>query len=184
MKSVGVRLEDIEAQLNALGEYALRPKGTIRIASTDHAVDTLVWRRLTRVLADNHYRMVILGSPTYFAHAPRPRKTEDLLNHNCAALRFASGGMHAWELRKGKHATQVRAEGQLIRNGGSQLLNGALSGCGLACVPDYLAVSHVAAGCDESRGSSAWLCGVPQYFGIEYRHRTGRHPGRPLYRHS
>lgn len=188
MKSVGPHLEEIDAQLDAMGEYALRPKGTVRITSTDYAVDTLVWPRLTRVLADNpalkveitidygltdvvaerydlgirhgdqvakdmiavrigaDYRMVIVGSPSYFAHAPRPTKPEDLLNHNCAALRFASGGLYAWELKKGKHEMRVRAEGQLICNGGSQLLNAALSGCGLAFVPEDLAAPHVAAG--------------------------------------
>lgn len=188
IQSVGPRLAEVEAELDAVGEFAVKPKGTVRITSTDYAVDTIVWPRLAQVLRENpdlkvevtvdygltdvvagrydlgvrngdqvekdmiavrigpDRRMVIVASPEYLAHAPVPRKPEDLLSHNCIVLRFASGGLYAWELKKGKREIQVRVEGQAIFNGSYQVLNAAVSGCGLAFVPEDMAMPHLAAG--------------------------------------
>lgn len=92
-------------------------------------------------------RMAIVGAPSYVDSRPAPKVPQDLLQHNCITLRLASsGGLYAWELRKGGKEVQVRVEGQAIFNGVYQMLNAALSGCGLAFVPDDLAAPHVAAG--------------------------------------
>jgi DNA-binding transcriptional LysR family regulator len=91
-------------------------------------------------------RMVIVGAPSYVASRPPPREPQDLMEHNCITLRLASGGVYAWELRKDGRDVQVRVEGQAIFNGVYQMLNAALSGCGLTFVPDDLAQPHVAAG--------------------------------------
>jgi DNA-binding transcriptional LysR family regulator len=188
LQSVGPRLAEVEAELHAVSEFAVQPKGTVRITSTDHAADSVIWPRLAPVLIDNpelkveitidygltdvvaqrydlgvrngdqvakdmvavrigpDRRMVIVGAPAYFERAPRPRKPEDLLRHHCVALRFASGGLYAWELKKGKREVQVRVDGQVVFNGSYQLLNAALSGCGLAFIPEDMAAAHVQAG--------------------------------------
>jgi DNA-binding transcriptional LysR family regulator len=91
-------------------------------------------------------RMVIVGAPSYVASRLPPREPQDLMEHNCITLRLASGGVYAWELRKDGRDVQVRVEGQTIFNGVYQMLNAALSGCGLTFVPDDLAQPHVAAG--------------------------------------
>lgn len=91
-------------------------------------------------------RMVIVGSPAYVASRPPPREPQDLLQHNCITLRLASGGVYAWELQKDGRDVQARVEGQATFNGVYQMLNAALSGCGLAFVPDDLAAPLVAAG--------------------------------------
>jgi len=91
-------------------------------------------------------RMVIVGSPAYVASRPPPREPQDLLHHNCITLRLASGGVYAWELQKDGRDVQARVEGQATFNGVYQMLNAALSGCGLAFVPDDLAAPLVAAG--------------------------------------
>src|ERR1700712_4148207 len=46
----GPRLEDIEAEIAALGELRDSPSGTIRITSTDSATDTVLWPRLEKFL--------------------------------------------------------------------------------------------------------------------------------------
>jgi DNA-binding transcriptional LysR family regulator len=185
LQSVGPRLAEVQAELDAVSEFAVKPKGTVRITSTDYAADSVIWPRLAPALLENpdlrveitidygltdvvaqrydlgvrngdqvaqdmvavrigpDRRMVIVGAPAYFERAPRPRKPEDLMQHNCVALRFASGALYAWELRKGKREVQVRVEGQVVFNGSYQLLNTALSGCGLAFVPEDLAIDHV-----------------------------------------
>jgi len=46
-RTVGPRLEDIEAELAVLGEMRGKPAGTVRITATEHAVRCLVWPRLS-----------------------------------------------------------------------------------------------------------------------------------------
>ena len=91
-------------------------------------------------------RMVIVGAPTYVARRPLPKEPQDLLQHNCIALRLASGGLYAWELSKDGQDVQVRVDGQAIFNGVYQMLNAALSGCGLAFLQGDLAEPLVATG--------------------------------------
>src|SRR4051794_28332800 len=50
LEHVGPRFEEIEAELEALGELREKPSGTIRITATDYAADTALWPRLTKLL--------------------------------------------------------------------------------------------------------------------------------------
>lgn len=91
--------------------------------------------------------MVIVGSPGYLARQAPPKKPQDLLAHNCITLRLPTrGGLYAWELKKGKRELQVRVDGQLTCNGVYQMIAAAVSGAGLAFVPEELAREHMAAG--------------------------------------
>ena len=49
------------------------------------------------------------------------------------------GGLYAWEFEKSDRELKARVEGQLVFNGTSQMLNGALAGLGLLYVPEGLA---------------------------------------------
>lgn len=121
-------------------------------------------------------RMVIVGAPAYLQTVPRPRKPEDLLGHNCIPLRFAGGGLYAWELKKGKRELQARAEGQAVFNGAYQTLNAALSGCGLAFVPEDLAEPHFVAGRLEYVLED-WF---PTFPGLHTYYASRRQPSRAL----
>src|SRR3990170_3111702 len=46
LRTVGPRLEEIEAELEALSELREKPAGTIRITAGDHPVDTILWPKL------------------------------------------------------------------------------------------------------------------------------------------
>ncbi len=48
--TVGPRLEEIEAELEALRELRQKPAGTIRITATDYAADTILWPKLAKFL--------------------------------------------------------------------------------------------------------------------------------------
>jgi DNA-binding transcriptional LysR family regulator len=87
--------------------------------------------------------MAIVGHPSYFERRPVPHAPHDLLSHNCIALRLASGGIYAWELKNGKRELQVRVDGQATFNGVYQIINAALAGAGLAFVPVELVRQHV-----------------------------------------
>src|SRR5437762_3562509 len=92
-------------------------------------------------------RMAVVGLPSYFKNRPEPKKPQDLIGHNCIALRLPThGGLYAWEFEKGGRELKVRVEGQLIFNTTAQMLNAALAGLGLAYVPEDLAQPHMAQG--------------------------------------
>ena len=92
-------------------------------------------------------RMLIVGAPDYLAARGVPATPQELLAHNCITLRLASSGsLYAWELRNGTHELQVNVSGQATFHSVYQMLNAALSGCGLAFVPQDLAQPHLEAG--------------------------------------
>ncbi|HTE82762.1 MAG TPA: LysR family transcriptional regulator [Reyranella sp.] len=92
-------------------------------------------------------RMAVVGTPSYFRKRPEPEKPQDLLAHACINLRLPThGGLYAWEFEKGDRELRVRVEGQLVFNGTDQMLNAALSGFGLAYVPEELARPLIAKG--------------------------------------
>ena len=52
LRSVGPHLDEIEAELAALGELRDKPAGTIRITASEHAATTILWPALARLLPD------------------------------------------------------------------------------------------------------------------------------------
>lgn len=52
LRTVGPRLEEIDAELAALSELREKPAGTIRIAATENAAETILWPALQRLLPD------------------------------------------------------------------------------------------------------------------------------------
>ena len=91
--------------------------------------------------------MTIVGSPRYFQTHKIPADPNDLVRHNCITLRLSSGGLYAWELRRDGQNIDVRVTGQVTFTGAYQMLNAALSGYGLAFLPEELTQPHVDAGC-------------------------------------
>lgn len=92
-------------------------------------------------------RLVVVGSPDYFANRSIPKTPRDLTNHNCINLRFQThGGIYAWEFEKDGEKLNVRVEGQLVFNGSAPMLRAALAGFGLAFVPEDVVQEHLAAG--------------------------------------
>jgi len=90
-------------------------------------------------------RSAVVGAPSYFKNRPEPKKPQDLIGHNCIALRLPThGGLYAWEFEKGGRELKVRVEGQLIFNTTAQMLNAALAGLGLAYVPEGMAQPYLA----------------------------------------
>jgi len=92
-------------------------------------------------------RMAVVGAPSYFATRSLPKKPQDLTGHNCINLRLPShGGLYPWEFEKGRRKLNVRVDGQLVLNSAPQMVNAALAGFGLACVPEGMVELQVAAG--------------------------------------
>jgi DNA-binding transcriptional LysR family regulator len=53
LRNVGPHFDDIDAEIDALSELKEKPSGTIRINSSEHAAETLLWPRLAEFLL--HY---------------------------------------------------------------------------------------------------------------------------------
>lgn len=89
-------------------------------------------------------RMAVVGAPSYFSKRPKPKRPQDLIDHNCINLRLPThGGVYAWEFGKGGRDLKVRVDGQLTLNTTAQMLNAALVGGGLTYVPEGLAEPYV-----------------------------------------
>ncbi len=50
LRNVGPRLEEVEAALDSLSELRERPAGTIRITAGDHAIRSILWPKLAKLL--------------------------------------------------------------------------------------------------------------------------------------
>ena len=92
-------------------------------------------------------RMLVVGTPEYFAERPAPRRPQDLTEHNCINIRLPTrGGLYAWEFEKGRRKLNVRVEGQLVFGTLALMLNAALAGFGVAFLPEDIVRPHLARG--------------------------------------
>ena len=92
-------------------------------------------------------RMAVVGSPSYFARHPKPKKPQDLTSHDCINIRLPTyGGLYPWEFEKRGRELKVRGEGQFVFNNLALKLNAALAGFGLAYLPEDQVRTHLAEG--------------------------------------
>ncbi|MFS2020843.1 LysR family transcriptional regulator [Massilia sp. CT11-108] len=119
---------------------------------------------------------MIVGAPEYFAHRPVPASIDDLMKHECIRLRLAGGGVYAWEMLDRGAAVDVRVRGRYTFNGVYQMLNAALSGCGLAYMTEDVAVPHLRAG----RLVSVMADFCPKFPGLHAYYPSRRHASRAL----
>jgi DNA-binding transcriptional LysR family regulator len=121
--------------------------------------------------------MMIVGSPSYFEWRRVPASPQELMKHNCITLRLASsGGIYAWELEHEGRALEVRVRGQATFSTAYHMLNAAISGCGLAFLPEEMAAHHVREG--RLMGVMADWC--PKFPGLHAYYPSRRHASRAL----
>jgi DNA-binding transcriptional LysR family regulator len=215
LRTAGPRLDEIEAEMAALGELRDKPSGTIRITAHDHAVRAVLWPALAKLLPDYpdikveividygltdivaerfdagirsgemvakdmiavrigpDMRSAVVGAPSYFAKRTRPKTPQDLTTHACINLRLPThGGLYAWEFEKGGREIRVKVEGQLVFNGTAPMLDAALSGFGVAYVPEDTVQTHLVDG-SLIRVLADWC---PPYPGYHLYYPSRRQP--------
>lgn len=92
-------------------------------------------------------RMVVVGSPAYFARRPPPQTPQELSDHDCIGLRLPTyGGLLTWEFKHGDRVTTAHVKGRLVFNRSELMADAAVAGNGLAWLPDDMAREHLAAG--------------------------------------
>ncbi len=98
---------------------------------------------ITRKLADS--RRIVVGSPDYFNKHGRPTRPQELEHHNCMSYSNLHEGK-SWPFLIGGRRWLQPVSGRFSANNGLLLLEAALSGCGLAILPTFLAGPHVLRG--------------------------------------
>src|SRR5438132_10874371 len=107
--------------------------------------------------------MAVVGSPSYFARKPRPKKPQDLTAHDCINIRLPTyGGIYAWEFEKRGRELKVRTDGQLVFNNLALRLNAALAGMGLAYMPEDVVQPYLSDG-RLVRVLDEWCAPFPGY---------------------
>jgi DNA-binding transcriptional LysR family regulator len=92
-------------------------------------------------------RMVVVGSPGYFATQAKPTEPAQLTQHDCIGMRLPThGGLMAWDFQRRGRSVSVHVSGRLVFNAGDMTLSAALAGYGLAWVPEDTALEHIGAG--------------------------------------
>ncbi|MGL3822969.1 LysR family transcriptional regulator [Sphingopyxis sp. R3-92] len=93
------------------------------------------------------WRLVAVASPDYFAGREKPKHPRDLVGHRCINMRHeTSGGLYAWEFEKDGRELRVRVDGQITFNNSYAMIDAAVSGYGIAYVPESIVERQIASG--------------------------------------
>ncbi|WP_434557299.1 LysR family transcriptional regulator [Pseudomonas sp. Z4-20] len=92
------------------------------------------------------FKLLVVGSPRYFAEHGRPQVPADLLQHVCLLYRFPSSGrLQVWPVA-GEGEADLTLPAALICNTTEALLHVVRDALGIACVPDLTVRDALAAG--------------------------------------
>lgn len=108
--------------------------------------------------------MAVVGSPSYFSRQDIPLTPPELQSHRCINMRLPTmGGIYAWEFGKDGRELKVRVDGQLTFNSLRQRIDAALTGFGLAYVPEDSVKNEIASG-QLIRVLEEWCEPFPGYY--------------------
>jgi DNA-binding transcriptional LysR family regulator len=113
------------------------------------------------------FRLVVAGSPDYFAKHGRPSEPADLRHHRCIRSRAPStGAINRWHFEKAGQPLEIAVSGPLIVNDLDVSKAAALRGVGLAFLAEPLVTEHIAAGRLELalEDHAAWSPGAYLYY--------------------
>jgi LysR family transcriptional regulator, regulator for bpeEF and oprC len=89
----------------------------------------------------------VVGSPPYFAKFSKPKRIEDLTDHNCLAFTFRETRLaRAWRFMQDGVEKSLTPKGDMSFSDGAAVCDAACAGYGLAQLQDYFADSAIAQG--------------------------------------
>jgi DNA-binding transcriptional LysR family regulator len=92
-------------------------------------------------------RMAVVAAPAYFATRNIPKNPRDLMDHSCINQRMqTSGGLYVWDFERRGKQLNVRVTGQLTFNTSVHIVDAALSGLGIAYLPEEEFEPHLQEG--------------------------------------
>lgn len=92
------------------------------------------------------FRLIVVGSPAYFAERKRPRHPNDLRQHACLRWRRSDGVLAPWSFNDDDQTMEVPVSGPLIASDFPTVLDAAMEGLGLAQLPEPLAAVGLKSG--------------------------------------
>jgi DNA-binding transcriptional LysR family regulator len=85
------------------------------------------------------YRLQLVASPGYLASQGSPEVPADLAHHVCLQHKFPSTGrFEAWPLARGEDAPEWTLPASMVCNTTGALMDVAIAGLGIACLPDFM----------------------------------------------
>jgi len=91
-------------------------------------------------------RLIVVGSPDYFAAHSPPQHTDDLRRHACLRWRRSNGALALWSFNDNGQTIEIAVSGPLIANDFPTMLGGAIEGMGLSQLPEPMAAERLRAG--------------------------------------
>jgi DNA-binding transcriptional LysR family regulator len=91
------------------------------------------------------FRLLVCGSPDYFARHSVPREPNDLASHNCMRYAFSSWGSE-WRFQTPEGARAIHVTGNMEANSVNALRLAAALGQGLILMPDFLVRGDIKSG--------------------------------------
>jgi DNA-binding transcriptional LysR family regulator len=92
------------------------------------------------------FRLVVVGSPAYFAGHSRPTLIDDLRQHACLRWRRSDGALAPWSFNDDGRAIEIVVSGPFIAHDFPTMLGAAVEGVGLAQLPEPMAAEGLRAG--------------------------------------
>jgi len=92
------------------------------------------------------FPFVVVGSPDYLARHGRPKRVDDLRDHDCLRIRRSNGAIAPWRFVDGNKTIEAIVSGPLIAHDYATLLGAAIRGLGLAQAPGPLTKAPIVDG--------------------------------------
>jgi transcriptional regulator, LysR family len=93
------------------------------------------------------YRLQLVASPDYLKAHGVPRLPADLSHHACLHHRFPSTGrLESWPLKRVVGAAELNLPTTMVCNTSAALMDVAMAGLGIACLPDFMVRQAVLTG--------------------------------------
>jgi DNA-binding transcriptional LysR family regulator len=121
-------------------------------------------------------RFLVVASPDYLAHHPRPTTPRDLRHHDCIRNRLPNGAIFGWDFEKNGRALHAAVEGRLIVNDIELSIRVVREGLGLA----YLLHDYIAADLRAGRLVALLEDWSPRLSGFFLYHSSRRQVTAPL----
>ncbi|HEV7321384.1 MAG TPA: LysR family transcriptional regulator [Ensifer sp.] len=135
------------------------PNLQLEISATDRLVDIVgegfdagirfgerVSEGMIALRLKQRLRLVVVGSPAYFARRPKPETPHDLKSHLCIQNMFPSGARYAWEFAKDGQSVTFNPTGPLSLDDHELMVQAAESGVALAYVWENRVTKQIASG--------------------------------------
>lgn len=85
------------------------------------------------------YRLGLFASPSYLARHGTPQVPADLAHHACLQHKFpTTGKLEPWPLKRVENTPPLTLPSSMVCNTTAALKDVAMSGLGIACLPDFM----------------------------------------------